>query len=129
MRGERILDEKFNIEYTSKMEKALKKIAKDNKKLFAEIYKKIEFFQNGEHEKLDLAPIIRKKGKYKISEIRIKSPESYRVFYVSIDEKNNRVIFIDGRRKKVQAFKASYYDTLDKALEIYLDDEKGEKNE
>ena len=45
-RGEKILDNKFSIEYTSKMEKALRQIAKEDKKLFAEIVKKIEFFPN-----------------------------------------------------------------------------------
>lgn len=124
MKGGKILDEKFNIEYTAKMEKALRTMANENKKLFAEIVKKIEFFQNGEHEKLDLAPIKRKNGKYKICEIKIKNPESYRVFYVSIDEKKKRVIFIDGKRKKVQAFKANYYDMLDKSLESYLNNER-----
>ena len=92
-RGEKILDNKFSIEYTSKMEKALRQIAKEDRKLFAEIVKKIEFFQKGEHEKLTLAPIKRNQAKYKISEIKIKSPESYRIFYVCIDEKNKRQIF------------------------------------
>ena len=35
-RGEKILDNKFSIEYTSKMEKALRQIAKEDKKLFFE---------------------------------------------------------------------------------------------
>lgn len=99
------MDNKFSIEYTSKMEKALRQIAKEDKKLFAEIVKKIEFFQKGEHEKLTLAPIKRKQAKYKISEIKIKSPESYRIFYVCIDEKNKRVVFLDGQRKKFKHLK------------------------
>ena len=123
------MDNKFSVEYTSKMEKALRQIAKEDKKLFAEIVKKIEFFQKGEHEKLTLAPIKRKQAKYKISEIKIKSPESYRIFYVCIDEKNKRVVFLDGQRKKVQAFKDDYFKVLDKALDIYLDEVKGDKNE
>ena len=109
------------------MEKAIKQISNESKKLFAEIVKKIEFFQNGEHEKLDLSPIKRKNGKYKISEMKIKSPESYRIFYVSIDEQKKRIILIDGKRKKVQAFKASYFTVLDKTLDQYLDVEKGDK--
>ena len=72
-RGEKILDNKFSIEYTSKMEKALRQIAKD--------------------------------------------------------EKNKRVVFLDGQRKKVQAFKDDYFKVLDKALDIYLDEVKGDKNE
>lgn len=108
------------------MEKAIKQISKENKKLFAEIVKKIEFFQNGEHEKLDLSPIKRKAGKYKLCEIKIKGPESYRIFYVSIDEQNKRIILIDGKRKKVQAFKASYFAVLDKTIDQYLDVEKGD---
>ena len=123
------MDNKFSIEYTSKMEKALRQIAKEDRKLFAEIVKKIEFFQKGEHEKLTLAPIKRNQAKYKISEIKIKSPESYRIFYVCIDEKNKRVVFFFFQRKKVQAFKDDYFKVLDIALDIYLDEVKGDKNE
>lgn len=114
------MDKFFSIEYTTKMEKALRQVAKQDKKLFAEIAKKLEFFKNGEYEKLDLAPIKRKNGMYKISEIRIKSPESYRIFYVAIDEEKQRVIFVDGKRKKVNAFKNSYFNTLDKAIDDYI---------
>ena len=116
------MDNRFSIEYTSRMEKALRQISKEDKKLFAEIFKRIEFFKNGEHDRLDIAPIKRKQGKYKISEIKIKSPESYRIFYVCIDEKNKKIVFIDGKRKKVQAFKESYFKILDIAIENYLDE-------
>lgn len=74
------LDIRFSIEYTSRMEKALRDISTKDKKLFAEIVKRIGFFQNGEFDKLDIVPIKRKHGKYKISEIRIKSPGAYRIF-------------------------------------------------
>lgn len=102
------------------MEKALRKISKQDKPLFAEIVKKIQFFENGEHEKLDIVPIKRKNGKHKICEIRIMSPGSYRIFYVAIDEKSKTAIFVDGQRKKVDAFKNSYFDTLDNAIDDYL---------
>lgn len=55
------------------MEKALRQIAKEDRKLFAEIVKKIEFFQKKENMKsFTLAPIKRKQAKYKISEIKLK---------------------------------------------------------
>lgn len=124
----RALDQKIDLEYTPKMEKALREIAKEDKRLFAEIAKKIGFLQNGELEKLDLSPIHRKHGKHQINEIRIKSPESYRVFYVCFDRKNNRYILVDGRRKKVQAFSSAYFQTLDAAVDRYIQ-LKEEKNE
>jgi len=105
--------ENYNIDITDRAKKALKKLVNKDNELLAEINNKIIQLAKGNHELLDLKPIKRKKKKYNINEIRIKSPISYRVFYVHIFEKNNNILIVDGRKKKVSKFKSKYFDQLD----------------
>lgn len=110
----------YKVELTDKAKKAMKKLAGKNKELFAEVHKKIEQFAKGNYELLDLKPIIRKSKKNKIKEIRIKSPGSYRVFYIHISEENNSILIVDGREKKIRKFSFSYFDTLDQCIEEHF---------
>jgi len=121
------LGEKYKIEYTPRMEKALHKLGKEDKGLFAEVYKKMEAFEKGEFEKLVIKPIKRNKAKHQISEIVVKSPASYRIFYVVIDTENNTAVFADGKRKKKRKFSSTYFSQLDDSLDIYLS--RRDKNE
>jgi mRNA-degrading endonuclease RelE of RelBE toxin-antitoxin system len=119
--GESNLEKEYKLEYTAKMEKSIRKLAEEDKELFAEVRMKLQLFQKGEFEKLEIKPIKRQKQKHKISEIVIKSPGSYRLFYVVIDTKNKTAVFIDGRKKKKQKFNTAYFSQLDKSLDRYLD--------
>ncbi|MBK5252369.1 MAG: type II toxin-antitoxin system RelE/ParE family toxin [Peptostreptococcaceae bacterium] len=109
-----------SIEITSKAEHAFIKLQKKDGILLAEIMKKIEMLEKGKPEALDIRPIIRKNGDYKINEIRIKHPNSYRLFYIQVYQNEDKIIIVDGRKKKVGKFPLKYFKELDKCINTYL---------
>lgn len=98
-------------------QRELKKLITKDSELSAAVVARIQQLKNGELEKLDIRPIIRKDGKYKIQEIRIFNPNSFRIFYVEIFEKDGCTYVIDCRKKKVNKFDSQYFKTLDRCLE------------
>lgn len=119
------LNTSYAIKMSSKADKALRAIAKEDKKLFAEIIQKIKLLESGKFEQLDIESIKRSKEKYKIKEIRIFHPGSYRIFYIHINNECNEILIVDGQRKKVDKFNSNYFKTLDKCIEnelIYINE-------
>ncbi|KDR96805.1 ParE toxin of type II toxin-antitoxin system, parDE [Peptoclostridium litorale DSM 5388] len=107
----------YTIKLTKQAEKELKKLAKEDAQLFAEVNQKIKYLGEGKVEQLDIKPIRRKNKKNKILEIRIKYPSSYRVFYIEVEEVGSEILIVAGRRKKVDAFDDKYFRQLDKRID------------
>lgn len=108
------------IDLTNKFKNSLRKIAKKDPKLFAEINEKIKLLEEGYTELLTIKPIRRRNGKYRIQEIVIRYPSSFRVFYIQIQIKGNKILLVDGQRKKVSKFKEGYFTMLDKCIEEHF---------
>ena len=121
------LEQQYSIKTTPKIEKELAQIAKKDKKLFAEIYQKMNYIKNGNFEQLDIRKIKREKGKFNILEIRIMGSHSYRIFYIHLNQETHSILLVDGRKKKVNAFKSKYFRELDNYIETYLNLLKGDE--
>ncbi len=111
----------IDIEIISQAQKELEKIGKTDKRLYAEIIKKLEQMEKGNFEVLDIKNIKRDKG-FDIMEIRIKFPSSYRVFYFEILKKE-KIWIIAGIRKKVDALSSDYFKMLDERIKSILEGE------
>jgi len=109
----------FEVEITKVAEKDLRDLAKTDKKLLAEVLKKLELLKSGNFDALDIKPI-KRKGKNKILEIKIKFPSSYRIFYFEVVKKEMLYI-ISGVRKKVNKLPSKFFDKLDKRINNLLD--------
>ena len=114
------MDKTYNIEMTKKFEKAMRSVASEDKKLAAEVFKQIDLLESNKHEQLTIELIKRKKGKHKIWEVKIYNPQSFRIFFVYIVEKDNEILLVDGRKKKQDRFSNEYYNDLDKAIDNYI---------
>ena len=112
------------IDLTGKFKSALNKISKKDPKLFAEVNERIKLLEDDYTDQLDIKQIHSINGKYKIQEIVIKYPSSYRVFYIQVKIDGDSILLVDGRRKKVTKFKADYFKELDKCIEDHLNDWK-----
>ena len=110
----------YQIDKTNRYGNALKKLASKDKQLFAEVLKKTELLKKGINEGLVLKPIMRKTGKYEIQEIVIRQPSSYRVFFVIFKVERNKILLVDGRKKKVPKFKSEYFKILDKCIDEHF---------
>ena len=105
---------------TNKFKKSFSKISKKDPKLFAEANEQIKLLGDGYNEQLTIKPINRKNGKYKIQEIVIKYPSSFRVFYIQVKIEYDDILLVDCRRKKVRKFKSDYFVNLDKCIDEHL---------
>lgn len=114
------MNKRINMKMTKRYEKAFKIIINEDKKLAAEIIKHVELLEKDKLEQLNLDYIKRSKPKYKIMEIIIKSPQSYRVFYVYLTISGTDILLVDGRRKKVDRFSSDYFKELDKVIDVYI---------
>jgi hypothetical protein len=104
----------YEIELSSKSEKALEKLEKEVK-ILAVIYDKIDLLESGYFDLLDIKQLNRSKKSPKIFEVRIQSPKSYRIFYCKYKEKDNKKIdLLDIIEKKTNKFQEKYFKTLDK---------------
>lgn len=114
------MDKTYNIKMTKRFERAIKAVNSEDKRLTATIIKKIEILEDNKIEQLDIEQIKRKGSHHRIMELKIKSPQNYRVFYVYLLEQNNEILLVDGRRKKVNKFPNRYFEDLDRVIEDYL---------
>lgn len=112
--------DKYNVDLTEKAKKSFKKLNGKDNALLAEVKKKLDLLAKGEFDSLTIKLIVRKKKTFKIKEIVIKSPNSYRIFYIHILERNNEILIVDGRKKKARKFSSSYFDKLDICIKNYL---------
>jgi len=114
------MEKSMDFKILERAQRELKKLPTKDPELSAEVYTRIQQLRNGEFEKLNIRPIIRKNGKYKMKEIRIFNPNSFRIFFVEIFEKDGCTYVIDCRKKKVDKFDSEYFKTLDRCLESEL---------
>ena len=110
----------FQIDLTNRFKGSLEKIAKTDKILFAEVNERIKLLAEGYIEQLTIKPIKRKDGQYKVQEIVIRYPSSFRVFYIHVRMDEDAILLVDCRRKKVQKFPSEYFKDLDKCIEKHL---------
>jgi len=77
--------------------------------------------ENEEYDKLEIETITGVKLNNRIQEIKIKSPQSVRIFY-STFTKNGRVhIVVAIERKKKDRFSSDFFKMLDKRIDQELD--------
>ena len=117
---------RMHLKILERAQKEIRKLTVKDPKLAAEVITRIQQLGNREFEKLEIRPIIRKNGKYKIQEIKIFHPSSFRIFYVEIFENDDCTYIIDCKKKKVNKFDNSYFKTLDRCLERELKNGEGE---
>lgn len=104
----------YEVELSSKAEKALEKLEKEAE-ISAVIFDKIDLLESGDFGLLDIKQLNRSKKSPKIFEVRIKSPKSYRIFYCKYKEKeNNKIDLLDIKEKKARKLSEEYFKTLDK---------------
>tara|TARA_Y100001933_G_scaffold102139_1_gene102682 strand:- start:1151 stop:1498 length:348 start_codon:yes stop_codon:yes gene_type:complete len=110
------------IHLTSQAEKDFKKLQRSDRLLLAEVLKRIKLLENGKFENLDIKSIKRKNAKHKLLEIRIKYPNSYRIFYIELKTKSNGFLILSGRKKKVDKFNEDYFEVLDERADEFMQD-------
>ncbi|MBK5263220.1 MAG: hypothetical protein JJE17_11745 [Peptostreptococcaceae bacterium] len=110
------------MDLTNKFKSVLKKLSKNDPELFAEVHERMKLLEDGYTEQLTIKPINRENGKYKIQEIVINYPSSFRVFYIQVKMDGDNILLVDGQRKKVRKFKPNYFKQLDKCIKEHLND-------
>lgn len=111
----------YELKISDKCKKSITNLSKADKKLGAELIKKIDLMKNGYSESLNIKPIKRKNAKHNIQELVIRNPINTRLFFITIliDNKNN-IILLDCRKKKCDKFPPKYYRSLDKIADKFL---------
>jgi mRNA-degrading endonuclease RelE of RelBE toxin-antitoxin system len=106
---------KYEIKHTPRALKKIYKLYKEET-ILARIFDAIDDLEAGNDETITIR-MIKRNGKLKISEVKIKNPKEYRIFFTKLE--NEKIIWIlDIIPKKKNAFSSKYFDELDK-IKLY----------